>query len=104
MLQCPQASRWACPRQFTYGCTWSVAKAPGGGLLGISVRPGCAIFQGIAFAYFFKNRVSKEGKFSGAGCQNMSKEEILLEKVIIQSNFCVFEYTVHRFFPEQGII
>ena len=25
----------------------------------------------------------KEGKFSGAGCQNMSKEEILLQRVII---------------------
>ena len=55
----------------------------GGGVLSIFVRQGCAVFQGIVFAYFFENRVSKEGKFSGAGSQNMSKEEILLQQVII---------------------
>ena len=34
----------------------------------------------------------------------MSKEEILLQRVIIQSNVCVFEYTFYIFFLEQGII
>ena len=29
----------------------------------------------------------KKGKFSGAGCQNMSKGKILLDRVIILSNF-----------------
>ena len=61
-------------------------------------------FKGIVFAYFFWNRVSKEGKFSGTGCQNMSKEEILLQRANFWSNFCVFEYTFQRFFLEQGII
>ena len=77
---------------------------PGGGVLSIFVLRGCAVFQGIVFAYFFWNRVSKEGKFSGAGCQNMSKEEILLQQANFWSNFRVFEYTFQRFFLEQGII
>ena len=29
----------------------------------IFVRRGCAVFQGIAFAYFSKNGVSKDGNF-----------------------------------------
>ena len=32
----------------------------------------------------------------------MPKEEILLQRVIIYSNFCVFEYTFYRLFLEQG--
>ena len=32
---------------------------------------------------FLEQGIKKEGKFSGAGCQNMSKEEILLQRVII---------------------
>ena len=76
----------------------------GGGVLSIFVLRGCAVFQGIVFAHFFQNRVSREGKFSGAGCQNMSKEEILFQRANFWSNFCVFEYTFQRFFLEQGII
>ena len=34
----------------------------------------------------------------------MSNEEILLQRVIFSSNFCVSEYNSHRFFLEQGII
>ena len=30
-----------------------------------------------------RTRYQKEGKFSGAGCQNMLKEKILLQRVII---------------------
>ena len=43
----------------------------------------CVPFFRVSFSLFLLNRVSKEGKFSGAGCQNMSKEEILLQRVII---------------------
>ena len=32
----------------------------------------------------------------------MSKEEILLQRVIFWSKFCVFEYTFHRFFSKTG--
>ena len=55
----------------------------GGGVLSTFVRRGYAVFQGIVFVYFFQKWVSKEGNFSGAGCQNMSKEEIALDLVII---------------------
>ena len=43
-------------------------------------------FMGIIFAYFFYSRVSKENNYSGAGCQNMSKGDILLNHVAILSN------------------
>ena len=55
----------------------------GGGVLSIFILRGCAVFQSIVFAYFFKNGVSKEGSFSGAGCQNMLKGNFLLGWVII---------------------
>ena len=42
-------------------------------LLSIYFRRAFAIFQGIVFDYFFWNGLSKEGNFSGAGCQNMLK-------------------------------
>ena len=49
--------------------------------------------------------VSKEGNFSGAGCQNMSKGEILLDLVIILSSLRVLEYTFHQLFLEpRGIL
>ena len=48
-------------------------------------------------------RVSKEGNFSGAGCQNMSKGKFFLDCINIWSNFCVLEYNFHRFFLESGI-
>ena len=35
--------------------------------------------------------------------KDMSKEEILLNLVIIQSNFCVLEYAFDRLFQESGI-
>ena len=72
-----------------------------GGALSIFVLRGCAVFKGIVFTYFSLNRVSKEGKFSGAGCQNMSKEEILLQRANFWSNF-FFEYTFQRFFSRTG--
>ena len=41
-------------------------------------------FFRVSFSPIFsRNRVSKEGKVSGADCQNMSKAEILLQQVII---------------------
>ena len=56
----------------------------GGGVLSIFVRRGCAVFQGIVSLIFSRTYwEGKEGKFSGAGCQNMPKEEILLQRVII---------------------
>ena len=62
---------------------------------------GMCRFLGYRFRLFFLEQGIK-GKFSGAGCQNRSKEEILLQWVIIYSNFCVFEYTFYQFFLEQG--
>ena len=41
---------------------------------------------------------------SGAGYQKLSKEDILLERVVGQSNFCILEYTVHQFFLESAIV
>ena len=38
----------------------------------------CAVIQGIG--YFPKNGLSKQGNFSGAGCQNMFRGEILLDR------------------------
>ena len=43
------------------------------GVHSILDRRACAVFQGIVFDYFFWNGLSKEGNFSGAGCQNMLK-------------------------------
>ena len=37
----------------------------GEGVLGIFVRKGCAVFQGIIFAHCFQNSVSKEDNVSG---------------------------------------
>ena len=62
---------------------------PGEGVRSLFVRPGCANSKGIVFAYFFWNGVSQKGNFSGAGTQNMSKGEFLLDRIIIWSNFCV---------------
>ena len=76
----------------------------GGGVLSIFVLWGICRFSGYRFGLFFLGLGIKEGKVSGAGCQNMSKEEILLQRVILESNFCVFVYTFYRFFLEQGII
>ena len=69
----------------------SLASIPrrGGGYL-VYLSNGDVLFLRVSF--------SPKGKFSGAGCQDMSKEEILLQRFIIQSNFCIFEYTLHRFF------
>ena len=45
----------------------------------VYLSAGDVPFFRVSFSpIFFQNGVSKEGKFSGAGCQNMSKEEILL--------------------------
>ena len=75
----------------------------GGGTLYICLI-GMCLFQGIVFAYCFQQGVSKAGNLSGAGRENMSKREILFNWIIIQSNFCVLEYTFHQFFLESGII
>ena len=58
-------------------CMVDRKQEPTGEVLGKFVRQGCAVFQGIVFAYVFYNGVSKEGNFSAAGCQNMSKGKVL---------------------------
>ena len=48
------------------------------------------------FRQVFLNGVErgiKEGNFSEARCQNILKGEILLDRVIVQSTFCVLEYS-----------
>ena len=76
----------------------------GGGLLSIFVRREYAVFQGIVYALFICSKVSKEGSFSGAGCQNSSRGEILLNRAVIRSNFCDLVYAFDRLFLESGII
>ena len=81
-----------------------VRNAGYGGYL-VYLSDGDVPFFRVSFsAIISRTGYQKEGKFSRAGCQNMSKEECLLKRVIMQSNFCVFEYTFYRFFLEQGII
>ena len=46
--------------------------------------------------------VLKEGNFSGAGCRNMSKGEILLDWVMILTNYGVLEYTFSPIFSTIG--
>ena len=41
-------------------------------------------------SFFLAPIISKEGNFSKVSCQNMSKGDILLDRVIIRSNFHVF--------------
>ena len=56
---------------------------PGGrGLLSIFVRRGCAVFQGIVFAYFSRTGYQKKANFLEQVFKNMSKEESLLQRVI----------------------
>ena len=60
---------------------------------------GICRFSGLIFVYFFvRNGVSKEGNFSGAGCKHMSKGEILLDRVIILSNFVLWSTFFTAFF------
>ena len=62
------------------------ASVPGGGGTWYICPTGMCRFSGYRFRLFFLEegiKRSKEGKFSGAGCQSMSKEEILLQRVII---------------------
>ena len=42
---------------------------------------------GYHFRPFFFNRVSKEGSFSGAGCQKFSKGKTLLDQVVFSQIF-----------------
>ena len=53
------------------------------GVLNILVRQGVCRFSGYRLRLFFMNRVSKEGKSSGAGDQKMSKGKILIDLVIL---------------------
>ena len=61
-------------------------------------------FSGYRFHLYFKSRVSKEDNFSKAGCRNVLKGKVFLNRVVIQSNFCDLEYAFDRLFLESDII
>ena len=85
-------------------CEEAFAEPWGGGTWYICLT-GMGRFLGCRFRTLFLERVSKDGNFSGAGCQIMSKREVLLDRVVIEFNFLCFEvFACHRFFPELGII
>ena len=77
----------------------------GRGVLSILIRRGYVCrFSGYHFHLLFLEWGFKKGNFSGAGRQSLSNGEILLDRVIILSNFCVLEYTFHPFFLESVVI
>ena len=55
---------------------------PGGGYL-VYLFDGDVPFSGYRFRLFLLEQGIKEGKFSGAGSQKMSREESLSQQVII---------------------
>ena len=61
----------------------SGSHGPGGGVLSTFVRRGCAIFQGIIFAYFARTGYQKKASFLEQVVKTCQKEEILLQQVII---------------------
>ena len=54
-------------------------------------------FSRVSSSLVFLAQGSKEGCFSGTGCQNMSKGDILLDRFAFWSNLYILEHTFHRF-------
>ena len=60
------------------------SRLPGGGGYLVYLSDGDVPFFRVSFSPIFsRTGYQKKANFSGAGCQNMSKEEILLQQIII---------------------
>ena len=70
---------------FTFKVLWHSGVIPGVEVLGLFVRRDAPFFR-VSFSPILSQRagLSKEGNFSGVGCQNLSKGQVLLDRVYFE--------------------